>query len=166
MLAALTAWLAEIGRSVTVVGRDWTKLQAVAAKHPDIHPLKADYTDGEQWERDLLNAVESRGRFDEIVAWIHGDPAGVISTVRRVNDQRAKSIYHVLGSSSDLEAIRQSLALPDDVRYCRIQLGFKMGNGTSRWLTDLEISEGIIESIAHRKDVLIGQLEPWEDRPG
>ena len=37
---------------------------------------------------------------------------------------------------------------------------------TSRWLTNTEISNGVIDGIMNEKDYfIVGKIEPWERRP-
>lgn len=78
-------------------------------------------------------------------------------------------IYHVLGSASNLEAIKKSAAVASrpDCDYRQVQLGFVIeDDGRSRWLTNREISDGVIRAIREdRETTVVGTLEPWDRRP-
>ncbi|WP_160314251.1 hypothetical protein [Bacillus sp. 522_BSPC] len=56
--------------------------------------------------------------------------------------------------------------MPTGCSYYQVQLGFVTEGSRSRWLTNKEISDGIIEAIKKKKKILtIGQIEPWDKHP-
>jgi len=53
-----------------------------------------------------------------------------------------------------------------NMRYRTILLGFVVEGKTSRWLTNNEICDGVIEAIENdARDSIIGTVEPWNKRP-
>jgi hypothetical protein len=67
--------------------------------------------------------------------------------------------FHVRGSAvadpsrTRSEAEEQFAHYPT-LHYLQVILGFVLENGRSRWLTDVEISQGVVTAI-----------EPWSSRP-
>ena len=52
------------------------------------------------------------------------------------------------------------------VSYFQVVLGFKKEAGSSRWLTNDEISDGVLEAIKLREMChIIGTVTPWDQRP-
>jgi len=48
----------------------------------------------------------------------------------------------------------------------QVVLGFKLEAGGSRWLTNAEISDGVLEAVrTDRAYTIVGQAEPWSARP-
>jgi hypothetical protein len=45
-------------------------------------------------------------------------------------------------------------------------LGFKIEDNSSRWLTNDEISSGVIEAITNdEEEKIVGIVSPWDKRP-
>lgn len=168
MLREASLWLTHQGYSTSVIGRNRSKLDSLAAEHSSIFPLSVDYTHLPDLKNIIRESITSHGVFDIIVAWIHNDQEKVLNVIlqeiERVSD-KSWQLYHVLGSSDNVDEIKNGVRLTSNCHYYQIQLGFKMENGHSRWLTNSEIATGVIESIENKTNVLVGQLEPWEMRP-
>ncbi|MBT2690712.1 hypothetical protein J7I93_21465 [Bacillus sp. ISL-47] len=46
-------------------------------------------------------------------------------------------------------------------------LGFREETGRSRWLTNNEISDGVMNAVKKGKELYItGEVETWDQRPG
>ncbi|WP_211316774.1 hypothetical protein [Oceanobacillus arenosus] len=61
---------------------------------------------------------------------------------------------------------RQKFHVPGNCQYHQVQLGFIIEKDHSRWLTNEEISNGVIEAINQKEDVhTVGIIEPREIRP-
>lgn len=172
MLADVTRWLAEEDFHVSVVGRKSEKMQRLTEQPKqagEIHPVLVDYTKTAELEAAIVEQIRQHGPLALVVAWIHANAPEALPTVIRLADQSKQkwSLFHVLGSSRNLAAIRNGTKVPETCRYHQIQLGFVVGNGKSRWLTNQEISSGVIEAIQNDEPVLtVGTLEPWNNRPG
>ncbi|WP_244527775.1 hypothetical protein [Virgibacillus chiguensis] len=62
--------------------------------------------------------------------------------------------------------MKREVKLPASCVYYQIRLGFVIEEDQSRWLTNKEISDGVIKAIKNKNRITtIGQLEPWEKRP-
>src|SRR5690606_10565489 len=106
-----------------------------------------------------------------VVAWIHDDEDRVIrqtaESIRHAGGADfAWDLYHVLGSSSNLDEILRKTPAPPECAYHQVQLGFVIEGNRSRWLTHEEISSGVIECVRNgRRRHVVGTLEPWDMRP-
>ena len=102
------------------------------------------------------------------VAWIRSDaPEAALAAARRT----AGPFFHVLGSAAadparpDPGRRARFEALPG-LAYREVILGFVSEGGRSRWLTDEEISRGVLEAVAAgRPRAVVGVVEPWSARP-
>ncbi len=75
-------------------------------------------------------------------------------------------LFHVNGSSTNLEDMKKKINVFENVDYYQIQLGFILENDNSRWLLHEEISNGVIQAITEGKiKHIVGTIEPWEKRP-
>ncbi|EYB66832.1 hypothetical protein DEIPH_ctg066orf0014 [Deinococcus phoenicis] len=124
-------------------------------QHPRLHPLGADDTDA--------NALQP-GAFDRGVVWIHG------TALEAPSQQVRGPCWHVLESAATNPARPGSqrrerfAALGNDDR--EVILGFVVEGNGSRWLTDEEISAGVLHALHHDlKRHVIGGVEPWSARP-
>lgn len=147
-----------------LTGRDPNRLDALRRLHPRVSTLIADYSDLRSFHDKLSRFKFTTGSPDLVLAWIHGEAAPVIQKIGLLMDKPWR-MFQVLGSASDASEIRNRVEPGGNCTYRTIQLGYKRENDQSRWLTDVEISAGAIEAISENKDVLVGQLEPWELRP-
>lgn len=168
MLAKASLWLAENGWHVSVIGRNPEKIQRLVEQDPArITPVLVDYTNKEALEARLLHIQQKNGPVCLVVAWIHSDgPAVIPCLIDSLPRDSEWRLFHVNGSSANLEEIKAKAVVPPHVHYHQIQLGFKLENGQSRWLTHEEISGGVIEALQEERAVqLVGTLTPREKRP-
>jgi NAD(P)-dependent dehydrogenase (short-subunit alcohol dehydrogenase family) len=145
MLAGVCRGLAAEGHDVSVVARGVERLEALRSER--ITPVQVDYADLAAFEAALGAAIAQRGPIGLAVCWIRSwEP----DSLRLVADALPAEtpLYHVLGTTRTLEA-----ELPG-VDYRVVRLGRKGG----RWLTNEEISAGVLEAIARGSaDFLVGE---------
>lgn len=172
MLSNTSLWLASKGYHVSVIGRNANRMESLIRKSIDkslITPILVDYSDESQLKRKLRHVIDQNGPIELVVSWIHSysDSAlGIITKEISNWSEGAWTLFHVLGSSRNLSEIKREITLPDSCRYRQVQLGFIIENHHSRWLTNEEISQGVIDSIKNDKIInTIGTIEPWERRP-
>jgi len=171
MLAGACLWLAREGYRVSVIGRNPRKLERLCARHDGLYGISADYSRAAEFAATLDSLMRERGPADLVVAWIHFDEERVIGQTAEVirhagGADFAWDLYHVLGSSSNLDEIWRKAPVPPECTCHQVQLGFVIEGNRSRWLTHDEISGGVIECgrNGHRRHV-VGTLEPWDRRP-
>ncbi|RAZ81403.1 short-chain dehydrogenase [Planococcus halotolerans] len=168
MLAQASVWLSQNGYCVSVIGRNPEKMQQLIEKNPEgIIPVPVDYKDTEKLAEQLSHIQQKNGPIHLVLAWVHSDGPDVIPCLIDSLPRNSEwKLIHVNGSSSNLEEIKARVPVPANVHYHQIQLGFKLENDTSRWLTHDEISAGVIEAMREEKSqYVVGTLSPWESRP-
>lgn len=169
MLAKASCWLASHVEQVSVVGRSQHRLNRLVEMYPNVNPIAVDYYDHEQFRKKIRQSMADNGRFELVVAWIHNQEKQILGIVSEEIHRISKDswqLYHILGSSSNLQDILKEMNVEEPCEYHQIQLGFVIENGRSRWLTHEEISDGVIQGIQSRaKKHLVGTLTPWSRRP-
>jgi NAD(P)-dependent dehydrogenase (short-subunit alcohol dehydrogenase family) len=170
MLADLVEAMARSGRRVSVVARGAARLQRLAARHPEIHPLPLDYHNGAAFVAGLAAAARRHGPFSRCVAWMHDDSQDRALQIAR----QVSGVYcEVLGSAAAdparperlaaWQALFQPLAAP---KLRLAVLGFVVENGNARWLTNGEISAGVGLALESQDPVtIVGTVTPWSARP-
>jgi NAD(P)-dependent dehydrogenase (short-subunit alcohol dehydrogenase family) len=170
MLAGLVEALARQGRTVSVVARGPARLQRLAARHPNIHPLQLDYNDDAVFDAGLARAIGLHGPVRRCVGWMHGDSR---DRALRIAQQVGDVYCEVLGSASADPARPERLAGWQSL-FASLQrptlrlavLGFVVESGSSRWLSNDEISTGVGRALESADPVtIVGTVTPWSARP-
>lgn len=164
MLAGVSTFLAKEGNSVSVIGRTAAKFERLKADSPpnSIFPIRVDYH-SEELLTEIEEAIAERGPFDLIVSWTPNYQA--LQRICEMNDQ-AKSfrLIHVKGSRRYFED--EEILIPANCTYEKVFLGFVIEGEASRWLTNDEISNGVIQQITSKgEERIVGQLIPYSARP-
>lgn len=171
MLSRVSHWLIDNGYHVSIIARNAERMKQLlqeASSESHVTPLLVDYRNNSELIKEINRTIKENGDIDIVVAWIHSIAKNALQII---GDEVSKGknnweLFHVLGSSSNLDEIKKKIAAPTRYAYYQVQLGFTYEGARTRWLTNKEISEGVIEAIKKKKKVLIvGQIEPWENRP-
>ncbi|ALC92900.1 hypothetical protein AM500_19020 [Bacillus sp. FJAT-18017] len=171
MLSGVSLWLLNNGYHVSIIARNPERMKKLLQKTSSkshITPLLVDYTNNDQLKEKINLTIKQNGDIDIVVAWIHSVAENALQVITNEVSKGKNfwELFHILGSSSDLDEIKKKYPSPYGYVYYQVQLGFITEGANSRWLTNKEISDGVIEAIKKRKKVLtIGQIEPWEKRP-
>lgn len=171
MLSGATLWLLDQGYHVSIIARNADRMNRLIEKKRfknRVTPILVDYKNSDELKKKVELAIRQNGNIDLVVAWIHSNAKNafeiITKEVSRNNHQW--ELFHVLGSSSDVAQIRKKAPVRGNCLYHQIQLGFVLEGTHSRWLTNKEISDGVIEAIMKREKIhIIGQIEPWDKRP-
>ncbi len=183
MLRWACTTLAGRGADVTVLARDPRRLHTLATEGAGmpgrIAPLPCDYTDPQRMASALEATVRERGRPDPTIAWMREDALPGLHAVARVlGDARVEEgragacrLVHVLPSAARSPVLRKryrdEFAKYGAIRYRQVVLGFAIDEGISRWLTDTEISDGVLRSLElPGSEFVVGRVHPWSHRPG
>ena len=156
---------------LSVIARNPHKMNTLISKAPpsSITPLFVDYTNENKLRTEIQRTIRQNGPLQLVVAWIHSTGKYALDIIAEETSKAGSQnwrLFHVVGSSTNLEAAINSVKIPTGCLYRQIQLGFVIANGTSRWLTHKEISNGVIAAIRHDKPLyIVGTVEPWERRP-
>ncbi len=129
-----------------------------------------DYHDAEAFTAALGAAVARSGHIDLAIAWFH---TLKIAAPRLLAEQVDGRLFQVLGSATadpgHPDRLRRAASVAEGLAACRLRqvvLGFRATEGGSRWLTNAEISQGVLEAVrADRALTIVGQVEPWSARP-
>lgn len=129
-----------------------------------------DYHDAARFSAALDAAVARSGPIDLAVAWFH---TLKIEAPRLLAERVEGRLFQVLGSAAAdpshpwrLETAQEvAEGLPGcDLR--QVVLGFKVEAAGSRWLTNAEISDGVLDAVrTDRPLTIIGQTKPWSAKP-
>ncbi|MDQ3021798.1 MAG: short-chain dehydrogenase [Bacteroidota bacterium] len=176
MLKDVSPYFASHGFTVSVIARNpagFNKLIESKSEHGFINPIRVDYSDYNLLEEKLKSAIDNYGKIETAVCWIHSTaPEAPYVIAEILNNQNIKVKYfHVLGcefsipteKNKNLHFIFERFV---NIIYRKIILGFVIEDEHSRWLTDTEISNGVIDSLIFEKDTyIVGTVEPCERRP-
>jgi hypothetical protein len=135
--------------------------------------IALDYREGADLDVQIRSAAAAYGPFGVAVAWIHSTPPDAAEAVARAvaNPASPCVFVHVLGSAA------ADPSRPDDGRRARFAsipgllyreaiLGFVVEGGSSRWLTDAEISAGVLRAVeGSAPRTVVGTVTPWSARP-
>ncbi|MFJ8088931.1 short-chain dehydrogenase [Lysinibacillus sp. NPDC095746] len=171
MLKGVSLWLIQEDNHVTVIGRQQKKMQSLineANYSLKLSPLIVDYTNYNSFRTALIESQETLGSFDCVIAWIHGSDIRVWESLfRAIPNTKNVILYHIKGSSSYVNNERTKNNIPSNITYRVVKLGFIIeDNNSSRWLTNSEIAQGIIDAIEHEiPEKHVGVFEPWNLRP-
>jgi glycerol-3-phosphate dehydrogenase len=171
MLINASLWLNNHGYHVSVIGRNPERMQNLIkkSKNPtEITPILVDYKNDVEFKKQMEYIIQKKGTFDVVIAWVHSGVENVLELISEKNSKNNNkwTLIHVLGSSSDLKEIKSEVPVADNCLYRQVQLGFIIENGHSRWLTNEEISIGVIEAMMNDKLTnIVGVTEPYGKRP-
>lgn len=171
MLSGVSLWLLAQGYHVSVIARDADRMKNLIEKtnlKGNITPILVDYKRNEELQEKVQATIEQNGSIDMVVAWIHSTAPEALEIIAKEvsSSEKIWELFHVLGSSTDVNKIKKRVTMSEDCLYHQIRLGFVIEDNCSRWLTNKEISDGVIASIEERSKIrTVGQIEPWEKRP-
>jgi len=176
MLKDVSLYFAYHGMKVSVIARDQKKFEElIFAKNKSgfINPIRVDYTDYDQLQKKLQNAINIYGPIETAICWIHSTaPEAPYIIAEILNEFNIPFRYfHILGSSYADPAVinedfEQTLHRFKNITYKKIILGFVIEDNHARWLTNTEIANSVIDAIKKDENLFIaGKVEPWEKRP-
>lgn len=163
MLSGLVEALAGDGGRLSLLSRQ-------ASSVVGENGFDCDYHDAEAFAAALAAAVDRAGPIDLAVAWFHSLK---IAAPRLLAEQVDGRLFQVLGSATadpgHPDRLARAAGVAADLPACALRqvvLGFRVVEGGARWLTNAEISQGVLEAVsADRALTIIGQVEPWSARP-
>ena len=149
---------------------DGGRLSLLSRQASGPNGFACDYHDAASFAAALQAAVARSGPIDLAVAWFH---TLKIEAPRLLAQQVQGRLFQVLGSAAAdpahpwrLETARKVAEGVPDCELRQVVLGFKIEAEGSRWLTNDEISGGVLEAVrADRALTIIGQTQPWSAKP-
>jgi hypothetical protein len=138
-----------------------------------LHTVQIDYRTSDAFLTALTNARQMFGDFTLAIGWIRSyavEARDIVAEVLNAGPFTSR-FFDVVGSASSnpllmaQERPGRFAGLPR-VAYRTIILGFVLTPGGSRWLTDEEISNGVLQAVEHDETcAVVGTVEPWTARP-
>ncbi|MEM7040458.1 MAG: hypothetical protein AAF570_26065 [Bacteroidota bacterium] len=177
MLKKVSLFMAQHDNVVSVVTQSSEALEAIMAEAPSmkgkINPISVDFDDTTSLQHLVAEAMDEYGPAMLAVNFLDDDALQAADVIAEVLNEKSPvcRFFDILPGGHG--ALRRDRGMFEDpfaklekVLYRKIVLGFKVEHGMSRWLTDNEISDGVIDAVRNdRRDAVIGTLEPWEARP-
>jgi hypothetical protein len=176
MMHGASLELARRGHIVSVVARRHSRMAALAADARaldapgEINPLPVDYRDLNELAARIRAAQTAHGPIALAACWIHRDapdtPAFIAELI--ASERSFCRYFQVLGGSPEGSPrdMHCPVAAIPGILYRRIHLGWIEEQHGSRWLTDDEISAGVIEAIdCDNPEHWVGTGEPWHTKP-
>ncbi|MFG0313087.1 MAG: hypothetical protein ACF8LL_02710 [Phycisphaerales bacterium] len=160
MLAPCTRALIARGHRIACVARTRASLDALSHsisqdRRALLSTYPCDYRDFEALEQVLLSVGFTP---DAAICWVHSPADPVLDLVRR---QFPKiDLLRVVGSTTNVP-----VGAADPAERI-VRLGFVIENNRSRWLSDEEVSKGVLDAfVSGASESTVGTLEPWDARP-
>ncbi len=157
---------------MTSIARTARSLQALHSALPESerthHMLALDWSEPEEFLHAVQAHLARTGAPDLVVAWMHDDELA-IRVASLVATQPVSRFFHVVGSASsdpslNAATLRQQPPRSTDT-YHQVILGYVRAGGGARWLTNQEISAGVLDAIARAEPVyVVGTIQPWPSR--
>lgn len=171
MLGGAVEDLVKKGNKVTILARSMDKYQSMLAKH-GLKPEEVDFLAADYFNRDALvqvldEHIKTNGPFDQAVIWMRRTAIESLDAVMDILSRNSGDVdvFRVNGSAAAQTTLPYKFHQTINMHH--IILGFKIENGESRWLTNDEISEGVISALTTGIPLTItGVIEPWDKRPG
>jgi hypothetical protein len=170
MLAGAVRGLVARGWTVSVIAR---RASAFSMREPAVQGLDCNYNDADAFATTIDRAKDGQGAIGLAVGWFHTlGPSPALAN--RVGAPGAPGrMFHVLGSAVADPDRGDRLALAaraaEGAPFCayrQVVLGFVIEDGGSRWLTNAEISDGVLAAIdADAPLITLGVTRPWSARP-
>ncbi len=173
MLRAASVELAARSRMMTSVARTGRSLGALNSSLPASsgthHVLALDWNEPDEFLHAVQAHLARTELPDLVVAWIHDDELAIRLAASLAESEPRCHFFHVVGSAAaDPSRIAASLSgrVPSsNVVYHQVILGYVHANEGTRWLTNEEISAGVLDAIARVKpEHIVGTIQPWATR--
>ena len=176
MLAGATAHLAAECEQLTFTAHTQASLERLKT---ELHGARAncigltlDWNDETVLLETLVRHFEEHGYPDLSVIWLHKDKIGPKIANLIAAGCESAAFFQVRGSAAakpDAKPLIKAEDFTAEARphYHQIILGFVVEGESARWLTNKEISDGVIAAIeSQAQKSVIGVVEPWSMRPG
>ena len=171
MLAPVVTSIAEGGSTVSVFARN---AEDFCRGKSDYRAYDTDWTDEDVFLSSVTEALAIPA--DLALAWCHtkwdGIPLKVAQAMSAVSTSEFE-LYLVLGSAfsnPEKSTLKKELRTRfEQIKNCKLRviyLGFQIEKTGSRWLTNEEISAGVLAAMQRQlRETTIGVAQPWSAKP-
>lgn len=135
--------------------------------------LRVDYNNYMEFTQVLTKSIRDNGAISLAISWVHSTaPLAAILAAKIINETSAGcDFYELLGSiyadpkAKNLDR-EESFEGFKNISYRKIILGFVADSGGSRWLSNSEISSGVLNAVHNNlPEKIVGAIEPWDKKP-
>jgi hypothetical protein len=177
MLRGVSLYLTNQFRTVSVIARDEERLAHLSGDAQktggDIQALALDYRDEDTLRSRLQASIQKCGSITLAVSWIHSiaPRAPLIISEAIAENSQGSRYFEIVGSAAaDPALVREEHQKRfqhfKKIQHRQVILGFIVEARGSRWLTDEEISNGVIRAIELDEIYsIVGTVHPWSARP-
>jgi hypothetical protein len=176
MLRRASLAIARKSSTFTAVARTRTSLDALARDvgNPNERQqfyIDLDWDDQDKFLAALARHVSQHGHPSLVVAWLHNASLGPRLANALSEHSSTCEFFQVLGSagrgpSSEASGLKNQIDRRSGLAYYQVVLGFRREGSLSRWLTNDEISDGVLDAISAKlPSYVIGTVTPWNERP-
>lgn len=133
--------------------------------------LQLDWNNETLFLASLDQYFKVHGNPSLVVAWLHNDETGSELAKLLCKYNKPVDFYHIRGSmaghpDSNFESHHSDFNSAGYVNYHQIILGFQIEGGQSRWLSNSEISTGVLNAVEQKEAYsVVGTVEPWNKKP-
>lgn len=131
------------------------------------HMLALDWSSTAEYLDALGTHVRRIGSPSLALAWVHDE--GLVPRIAAAlagGDGGPGAFFHVRSSTAADRSQALTAAMADAASYHEVILGFVPSAAGSRWLTNAEISSGVLAAVDRPAPVtVLGTVEPWHLRP-
>lgn len=170
MLSGTVSWLCNNGYRVSVLARGADKykkmIQGEDLTQKSISFIQVNYYDVKAFQKSIIEAEGQNGPITLCLSWMRGDAEESFQWLISyfIDKNKLVTMYEIRGSHASRTSFHPVQC--GNFSWRRIILGFHLDKHVSRWLTNKEISNGVIESIKKEKGIyIVGSVEPWDRRP-
>ncbi|MGH8127403.1 MAG: hypothetical protein ACRETC_03415 [Gammaproteobacteria bacterium] len=175
MLAAASKALADRCRMLTSVARTERSLreldESIENAECEHNLLALDWSEPRTFLNALTEHVKHLAPPTLVLAWLHKDELGPKVATALASKNTQCDFFQVRGSAAanpaqHVDSFSQDYDIPKTINYHQIILGFHRDDGGSRWLSNAEISTGVLFAIDNPKPItIVGSVAPWSSHP-
>ncbi len=131
------------------------------------HQIQLDWSHSDEFLTQIKEHVSNTCPVDLAVAWVHDDQLTLRLAIALAESKVPFGFVHIIGSASVNPAgiaarLLDDFDPPSNLDYHQVILGAKNTGRRYRWLTDREISDGVLEAINHmKKQFVAGTLDRY-----
>jgi hypothetical protein len=167
-LASTTNILSSVARTK----RSLSALDAALGERKGVHHhLQLDWSNPREFTRSLSAHIQRVGPPSLVVAWLHDDDLGIEVAKCCSSPTVQCKFFQVRGSAAaapheNATSFAQAFEAIPGIHFHQVILGFKRTQTGSRWLTNAEISAGVLQAVTDALPLsIVGVVEPWDEAP-
>lgn len=169
MLREASQSLSTQARRITSVAHTHQSLATLdaglPARHGVHHMLALDWSSPDDFIQKIVEHIKRTEQPDLVLAWTHSETLAIRLATALGNGH--VEFFHVVGSSRTnpaqiAEQANSAVGSLAGLTYFQVILGAKRHGSSFRWLTNNEISAGVLAAIQERQSrFVVGTLERW-----